>query len=630
MYRKLLSVLLIFTVLLSIGLTVGAEEQKAISDNIGKQNYLCYADTVKSYLVSRENGTLMRVEALGERVVIESYNSDFELTDSLSISYELPIFGGFYESVDSFFLAFGQENMRQDDAAETIRVVRYDKSWKRIGAASVCGTKTRKPFLFGCLRMAQYGDFLFVRTCHEMYRKSNGLLPQNSLMITVRISTMEMADAFYDESAPGYVSCSFNQYVDAQQDALISVDQGDAFPRSVVLFRCVPDEKGSLNNWEQANVLPIPGEAGVDDTLLCVGGLAVSESSYLVAGSSISWGTGNDVRNIYVTVTPKCAFSEDTTKVNWITDYPVDDFSYVGKVSAPHLVAVDDGFLILWTVNGKLNYTILNQEGERTGNIMTANAALSDCKPIYAGGNVYWYCTDNSTLSFYCIDMASPETVEVILPQEQVNPTETFESSEPTTPTEPTEPPEECPSLIYSDVPGETYWAHQGIDFVIRNGLFNGMSARSFMPDIQMTRAMLVTVLWRSAGMPMCESNPFSDVPENGWYTDAVRWASACNIVNGTGAGRFDPNGNVTREQMAAILYRYAIYSGKDTQQRASLSEFADECRVSSWASNAMCWSVAQGIISGMESHGTRVLLPQENATRAQVATILMRYLQEE
>ena len=180
-----------------------------------------------------------------------------------------------------------------------------------------------------------------------------------------------------------------------------------------------------------------------------------------------------------------------------------------------------------------------------------------------------------------------------------------------------------CPSARFRDV-NENDWFHEAVDFAIANGLFNGMSDTTFEPNTPMTRAMLVTVLWRYAGQHMEGSNTFSDVPNGQWYTDAVAWAAYNNIVGGVGNNRFNPNGNVTREQMATILYRYAASIGIDTSARADISGYPDARNVSSYATDAMRWAVAMGLINGSEGK----LLPQGNATRAQVATILMRFIQ--
>ena len=170
-------------------------------------------------------------------------------------------------------------------------------------------------------------------------------------------------------------------------------------------------------------------------------------------------------------------------------------------------------------------------------------------------------------------------------------------------------------------------WYHPYVDYAVTHGLFGGTSANTFEPESAMTRAMLVTVLWRYEGKPMGYQNTFSDVnAKNGsWYIDAVAWAAANGIVGGVGNNKFDPDGNITREQMATILFRYAKKKGIDTSKRGDLSGFPDGSKVESWAKDAVQWTVAEGIIGGSDGK----LLPQGSATRAQVATILMRYIEK-
>lgn len=179
------------------------------------------------------------------------------------------------------------------------------------------------------------------------------------------------------------------------------------------------------------------------------------------------------------------------------------------------------------------------------------------------------------------------------------------------------------PPVEYTDVP-KTEWYAGAVQYAVQNGLMNGVGDGRFDPEGAMTRAMLVTVLWRYEGEPQEGTHTFSDVPNNQWYTDVVAWAAANRIVGGIGNGKFDPEGNITREQMATILYRYAEKKGPDTSKRGDLGGFPDGGKVQSWAKEAMQWVVAEGIINGSDGK----LLPQGNATRAQVATILMRYIE--
>ena len=173
----------------------------------------------------------------------------------------------------------------------------------------------------------------------------------------------------------------------------------------------------------------------------------------------------------------------------------------------------------------------------------------------------------------------------------------------------------------FTDTSG--HWAADAIDFASSRELFNGTSATAFSPNEEMTRAMLVTVLHRMEDeAETAAENAFADVPDDTWYTDAVLWASENGIVNGVAEGQFDPDANITREQLAAMMYRYADFLGMDTAASGSLSRFHDGSQVSPWASDAMKWAVRNGLISGKIP---TILDPKGNATRAEVATILQR-----
>ena len=189
--------------------------------------------------------------------------------------------------------------------------------------------------------------------------------------------------------------------------------------------------------------------------------------------------------------------------------------------------------------------------------------------------------------------------------------------------TEPCDGGKDCPSYKFTDVKyGD--WYHEAVDFAVVQGLFNGMTETTFEPNTPMTRAMLVTVLWRYEGQPEEGENVFSDVKDGVWYAKAVAWAAENGIVTGVGGNKFDPDGNITREQLAAILFRYSDSKGYETEIRDNLSGFTDRETVGAWAKSAMQWAVAAQLITGNSGK----LDPQGNATRAQVATILMRFIQ--
>lgn len=180
----------------------------------------------------------------------------------------------------------------------------------------------------------------------------------------------------------------------------------------------------------------------------------------------------------------------------------------------------------------------------------------------------------------------------------------------------------------FTDVVAGT-WYYGAAAYAYNNGLFAGMTPTTFAPNATMTRAMLVSVLWRLAGEPAPKApNTFVDVPDGAWYTDAVTWAAENGVVSGIGGSRFDPSGFVTREQMAEILYNYAHSKGYDVSARADLTAFPDAGSVSGWAEEALSWANAAGLINGTVRDGQTILDPQGSASRAQVAMILMNYVE--
>lgn len=176
----------------------------------------------------------------------------------------------------------------------------------------------------------------------------------------------------------------------------------------------------------------------------------------------------------------------------------------------------------------------------------------------------------------------------------------------------------------FSDVPADA-WYREAVDYVSDNGLMAGTGNGQFSPNATMSRAMLVAVLYRMDGTPAASGNGgFSDVPANAYYTAAVAWAAENQIVSGTGNGNFSPNTLISRQQLAAILYRYAAYKNYDTSASTDISRFADAASVSGYAKDAMRGAVGAGIISGSDGR----LMPSGSATRAQAAAMLMRFAQ--
>lgn len=214
----------------------------------------------------------------------------------------------------------------------------------------------------------------------------------------------------------------------------------------------------------------------------------------------------------------------------------------------------------------------------------------------------------------------APDNGESGRKPEQQKPTQGQSNPQPVQP-KPQQTPQKTAYAQYKDLAADG-WYREFVEYMLNRGLMNGVDRESFEPDGYMTRAQLVTILYRAAGSPIGSGGTaYSDVKRGDWYEASVAWASRMGVVNGMGDGKFDPDGNITREQLAAILYRY---SGATPDRTDHLAAFSDGHEISAYARDALNWAVGRGILSGM---GDGKLSPGHTATRAQTAAMLTRYL---
>ena len=175
----------------------------------------------------------------------------------------------------------------------------------------------------------------------------------------------------------------------------------------------------------------------------------------------------------------------------------------------------------------------------------------------------------------------------------------------------------------FTDVP-QGHWAGDAVQYVYENNLMGGTDSTTFSPNATTTRGMIVTVLYRLTGEPASgTASQFTDVAAGAWYAKAVAWAASRDIVNGTSATTFSPNSPITREQLAAILYRYAAYKGCEVSQRGDLTQFVDAGQIHTYAREALSWANRMELIQGK---GKGILDPRGLAARAQVAAMLQRF----
>lgn len=254
------------------------------------------------------------------------------------------------------------------------------------------------------------------------------------------------------------------------------------------------------------------------------------------------------------------------------------------------------------------------------GKLYSAYTSIKSCTALTSkdfGSTKFYFSGSGSLDNLYILPLADSKSVEVSYTIDgSTKGTLSFKVNQQTA------------SSQFTDVSGSYKWAANSVDFMYMNDIIKGNNTKNpklFGPGAKMTRAMLVTVLYRAAGEPTVTgiTNKFTDNKQGQYYYNAVLWASNMGIVNGATATTFDPNGNVTREQIAAILYRY---EGSPTVT-GSLSGYPDQAQVSSFAVTAMQWAVGTGIITGVTSGGRTTLSAKGNATRAQVAVMLHRFL---
>lgn len=278
---------------------------------------------------------------------------------------------------------------------------------------------------------------------------------------------------------------------------------------------------------------------------------------------------------------------------------------YTGKYSYEISVAQPD--------NGNVAVDKYATEGETVTITATPNAGyMLDTLSVTAGGKEL-EVTDNGD-----------GTYSFTMPSGKVSITAAFaEDPDWVDPEQPEEPSTTVADIFNDVVPGA--WYTDAVQYAYDNGLMTGTSVTTFEPNTTTTRGMIVSMLHRLEGSPAVGIADFSDVAGGDWYADPVAWAASEGIVGGYGDGTFGPNDPITREQMASILYRYADYKGLDVSARASLDAYSDADSVSPWASDVMSWAVSEGIISGMTED---TLAPQGTATRAQVAAMFQRFLE--
>ena len=429
MKKRMLSIVLSGAMAVSTAVSAGSFSAFAVAQcvaysgsNVNDQDYVQWSDTVKSYLTVCDNGNYMRVQsgAIEGKLLVEYYSSDFEPLSTKLIDNELPIFGAFYDSSDNYYVLSGQENPKQNDSLEVFRITKYDKNWNKIKSCGLYGANTTVPFDAGSARMTHSGDHLLVRTCHKMYKSSDGNNHQANVTIEVDMPSMTITDSYTGVMNVdyGYVSHSFNQFIKTDGNHIVALDHGDAHPRSAVLVKYNSDfttGKFFPSYFEQVSnidVVTYPEyTAGhYNYTGAAIGGFDVSSSSYIVAQSTVDLDYINtsETRNVYVSAVSK---DLSTNKLNKITSYAEGTAS----ASAPQLVKINNNsFLLLWARDTKVSCVKLNADGTVNGSIHTFEGSLSDCQPVIKNGRAVWYVYDKNNVTFNSLNLSNLDDIKTV------------------------------------------------------------------------------------------------------------------------------------------------------------------------------------------------------------------------
>ena len=379
--------------------------------NVGAQNYSRWTNPMKSYLAAQDDGSLMRVQ-YGSKIgglLVEYYDKDYNLTDTKIVDEELPVFGGFYATKDNYYVITGQINKDEDNDLEVYRITKYDKKWNKIKSTGLKNCNTTYPFDAGSCRMDVSGKYMIIRTCHKMYKSNDGYNHQANVTIQVDIDQMEITDSYTSvaDDNYGYVSHSFNQFVKTEDGHIIALDHGDAYPRAFIILKYQTDftkGKFSPGYYTQCTKIPVlqfEGSTGNNTTGASAGGFEISDDHYLVAANTViqdSTFSSHKTRNVFV-----AAVDKNTSKVttHYLTNYDEGEET----TSTPQMVKISGTrFMVLWTKGDQVYTAIVDNNGQKVGEIQHFTGSLSDCQPVVSNGKVVWYTWKNGDINFYDVN----------------------------------------------------------------------------------------------------------------------------------------------------------------------------------------------------------------------------------
>ena len=390
------------------------QQNQVLSTNKWANEYSWnWASTVKSDLTELSDGHYERVEWVSDALYVEHYSDSYRFLDAAKITASTytptgatqVIWGGYFAGSQFNFVVTGQSNDNDSDSIVVMRVTKYSKNWNYLGNVEYSGINTYDPFSGGSLRMTEMNGELWIRTCHEMYKTSDGYHHQANMTFRIRESDLSKIDSEtnvwnFDSSPMGYVSHSFNQFIVSTGSKIYSADHGDAYPRAIVAKDITPG--GSKQAYYFIN---FKGQTGNNYTGSTLNGFETANNgASLIAAGTITdqnkaySGGSSGAKNIWIGVAPT---DGSQASIKYLTNYEFD-----GNTTAtdPALVKINENrFLALWSTtatndstHGPVQYVFIDGQGNTVSPVYNMNGALSDCQPIVAGDNVVWYTTGGS------------------------------------------------------------------------------------------------------------------------------------------------------------------------------------------------------------------------------------------
>ena len=353
---------------------------------------------------------------VSDKVTVQTYSKDYQVVSTKELALELPLFGTFYSNEKYHYIAYGQENKEESNEKEVIRIVKYDHAFNRVDAISIKGGEiyTTIPFSSSVSRMAEQNGQLVFHTSRTRYKSDDGLNHQSQLTLVIDTNTMRVLN---DTSLfqKNHVSHSFNQFILFDGNDHVLLDHGDAYPRSIVLH------KGTGTQYQEKNIVPIPGSVGANQTGVSLGGFEQSSHNYLVLYNEIDHkkaisydsynidGVDSNRRDIKLAVVSK---DLSNSSINQFAEYTNTEKQIA---SLPNLVKLsDDEFVVLWqefdhqSTPKYLKYVKINGQGQAISDIQSKERMyLSYMQPTYANGKISWYVNQNNSKYFFSLDVSN-------------------------------------------------------------------------------------------------------------------------------------------------------------------------------------------------------------------------------